>query len=382
MHYIKKLSVALIVLLGSFILIGTMTVLAEENVSSNEILETQSSMPLVSYQTHIENLGWEVEDVGQGWKQDGEMSGTSGRGLRLEGIKIKIENDANLGIQYQTHIQNIGWEADVGNGWKENGEMSGTKGLGYRLEAIQMRLTGENAANYDLYYQVHAQNMGWLGWAKNGESAGTAGYGYRLEGIRIAVMKKGEVPLYGSIDKDNPFYENELGPYLSIINQYKEALNRNFKDSTGLSSVNPDIFKRTSYYKNFYYALDDINGDNKDELVIVSDYDGYNVVDLYGIVDGDVKRMFDIENMSFFSFFKICGDQIIKYSVYSSNTTSAYYFYKLEGDQKILFRQIDWVDGIYYLTEGSSRKMISNDAAKKIIFDTYFPKYGIVWNSI
>nr|WP_320025011.1 hypothetical protein [uncultured Acetobacterium sp.] len=166
MYYAKRLAFGLIILLGSFILIGTMTVFAKENVSSNEILETQSNRPLVSYQTHIENLGWEVEDVGQGWKQDGEMSGTSGRGLRLEGIKIKIENDANLGIQYQTHIQNIGWEADAGNGWKENGEMSGTKGLGYRLEAIKMRLTGENAANYDLYYQVHAQNMGWLGWAK------------------------------------------------------------------------------------------------------------------------------------------------------------------------------------------------------------------------
>lgn len=359
-----------------------MTVFGEDDSKNSKGPEIQGNVPFVSYQTHIENLGWEAEDIGLEWKHDGAMSGTSGRGLRLEGIKIKIENDTNLGIQYQTHIQNVGWEVDAGKGWKENGEMSGTKGLGYRLEAIQMSLTGDNDNKFDLYYQVHAQNMGWLGWAKNGESAGTAGYGYRLEGIRIAIVKKGEIPLYGSIDKDNPFYENELGPYLSIINEYKEALNRNFKDSTGLYNVNPDIFKRTNYYKNFYYALNDINGDNKTELLIVSDYDGYNVVDLYSIVDGNAKRVFDIENMSFNSFFKICEGQVIKYSVYSSNTTSSHYFYKLVGNQKILLRQVDWINGFYYLSEGSSRNKISNDAAKKIIFDTYYPKYGIVWSSL
>ena len=61
--------------------------------------------------------------------------------------------------------------------------MSGTKGMGYRLEAIQIKLIGVEANNYDLYYRVHAQNLGWIDWAKNEESAGTDGFGYRLEAI-------------------------------------------------------------------------------------------------------------------------------------------------------------------------------------------------------
>lgn len=89
------------------------------------------------------------------------------------------------------HIQNIGWEGNSGRGWKKDGGMSGTEGLSYRLEAIEIELTGSEANNYDIWYQVHAQNIGWMGWAKNGERSGTAGYGYRLEGIKIIVLPKG-----------------------------------------------------------------------------------------------------------------------------------------------------------------------------------------------
>ena len=138
--------------------------------------------PKVEYQTHIENIGW------QGWKTDGEMSGTSGQSKRLEAIQIQLKNNSSYkgAIQYQTHIENIGWQ-----GWKTNGEMSGTSGQSKRLEAIQIKLTDELAKNYDVYYRVHAQNLGWLDWASNGESAGTAGYSYRLEGIEIKLVEKG-----------------------------------------------------------------------------------------------------------------------------------------------------------------------------------------------
>ncbi|RHP54696.1 mannosyl-glycoprotein endo-beta-N-acetylglucosamidase, partial [Coprobacillus sp. AF31-1BH] len=86
----------------------------------------------------------------------------------------------------QTHIENIGWQ-----GWKANGQMSGTSGQSKRLEAIRIKLTGEMANKYDIYYRVHAQEFGWLGWASNGESAGTEGYSYRLEAIEIKLVKKG-----------------------------------------------------------------------------------------------------------------------------------------------------------------------------------------------
>lgn len=139
----------------------------------------------ITYQTQIQNIGWQEPMF------NGTMSGTSGQGLRLEAIKINLDNQGyDIGVSYQTHIENIGWEEDTDRGWKSNGLMSGTEGLGYRLEAIQIKLTGTDAEEFDIYYQVHAQNFGWLDWAKNGESAGTAGFGYRLEAINIVVMPK------------------------------------------------------------------------------------------------------------------------------------------------------------------------------------------------
>lgn len=150
-----------------------------------------ANTPGVNYQTHIENIGWEA-DAGIGLRSNGEASGTFARSLRLEGIKINLDTQGyDLGVSYQTHIQNIGWENDAGIGWQSNGNMSGTYGKSLRLEAIKIKLTGSDADKFDIYYQVHAENIGWMGWAKNGESAGTAGYSYRLEAIKIKIIPKG-----------------------------------------------------------------------------------------------------------------------------------------------------------------------------------------------
>ena len=148
----------------------------EVNVTINE------NNPSIIYTTHVQQQGWQPN------VKNGAMSGTSGKRLRLEGIKIKLEN-ATGGIQYRTHIQNVGWETS----WKSNNQMSGTTGKGLRIEAIQIKLTGDVANKYDVYYRVHAQNYGWLGWAKNGESAGTEAFGYRLEAVEVKLVKKGSL---------------------------------------------------------------------------------------------------------------------------------------------------------------------------------------------
>ena len=46
------------------------------------------------------------------------------------------------------------------------------------MEALKIQLTGSAAANYDIYYRTHVQNLGWLDWAKNGAASGSAGYAY------------------------------------------------------------------------------------------------------------------------------------------------------------------------------------------------------------
>lgn len=147
---------------------------AVASINSSETVGT-------TYRTHVQNVGW------QGWKYDGQISGTSGQSLRLEGIDIKMNNLGNdLGVDYQTHVQNIGWQ-----GFKSDGQTSGTYGQSLRLEAIQIRLSGTAATDYDVYYRVHSQNYGWLDWAKNGGSSGTQGKSLRLEAIEIRVVPKG-----------------------------------------------------------------------------------------------------------------------------------------------------------------------------------------------
>lgn len=137
-------------------------------------------LPQVSYQSHVQRIGW--QDI----KYDGEMSGTEGNALRLEGIKINIGGSKDLGISYRSHVQGYGWQDYV-----NNGALSGTSGEARRLEAIQLYLTGADADKYDLYYRTHAQTYGWLDWAKNGMPAGTEGLGKRLEALQIVVVKKG-----------------------------------------------------------------------------------------------------------------------------------------------------------------------------------------------
>ncbi len=150
--------------------------------------------PTIKYSTHVQNEGW------QSYVQNGMTSGTVGKELRLEGIKIKVNSAYSGNIEYSTHVQNIGWQDFV-----SNDDLSGTSGQSLRLEAIKIRLTGEISNYYDVYYRVHSQNVGWLDWAKNGEESGTSGFGYRLEGIEIKLVEKGK-SAPGKTDK--PFKEN------------------------------------------------------------------------------------------------------------------------------------------------------------------------------
>ncbi len=143
---------------------------------------TGSSMS-VKYRVHVQDYGWEGA-----YASNGKMAGTSGESKRLEGIEIFLDGTQySGGIKYKTHVQNIGWES----GYSKDGEMSGTQGMSYRLEGICIELYGEVAQYYDVYYRVHAQDIGWMGWAKNGECAGTAGRSARLEGIQIVLVPKG-----------------------------------------------------------------------------------------------------------------------------------------------------------------------------------------------
>ena len=143
----------------------------------------------VQYRSHLQTYGW------QNWKNDGDISGTTGKAKRLESLKLELKNkDYTGGICYNAHVQTIGWQADPNKSatWKKDGEFCGTTGNAKRLEAIHIELYGEMAEHYDIYYRVHSQTYGWMKWAKNGEMAGTTGQHKRIEGIQVVLVKKGE----------------------------------------------------------------------------------------------------------------------------------------------------------------------------------------------
>lgn len=168
----------------------------------------QKTVANVTYRSHIQSYGWESQ-----WKSNGEMSGTTGQGKRLEGIEINLNGLAG-DIEYRTHVQSYGWLD-----WVSNGEMSGTSGEAKRLEAIEIRLSGSAENQYDVYYRVHAQSFGWLDWAKNGEPSGTAGFAFRLEGIEIQLVPKNSP---GPNETSNPFYDHlkTIVSYRSHVQTY------------------------------------------------------------------------------------------------------------------------------------------------------------------
>ena len=176
----------------------------------------------IYYRVHVQNIGW------MGWAKNGEAAGTQGYSYRMEALQIVLVDkgaaapssqgaavseafrEKTTNVSYSTHVQNIGWQGNV-----TDGDTSGTTGRSLRLEAIkisspvadiqyrthvgrslrleaiQIRLTGASASQYDIYYRVHVQNIGWTDWASNGASCGSAGYSYRMEAIQIVLVKKG-----------------------------------------------------------------------------------------------------------------------------------------------------------------------------------------------
>ncbi len=136
--------------------------------------ETEESIPSVIYQGYVQNIGW-AEEV-----SNGDVAGSTGRGLRMEGLKISLDTELQGSISYRTHVQNIGWQ-----NWVSDGEYAGTQNRSLRAEAVQIRLSGEIASLYDVYYRVHVQNIGWQNWQNSGSAAGTTGQELRVEAIQI-----------------------------------------------------------------------------------------------------------------------------------------------------------------------------------------------------
>ncbi len=136
----------------------------------------------IQYEAHVSNLGWMSS------KRDGSTAGTTGQSKAVEDLKVSILNPEEDGsVQIDAHVSGIGWQ-----GWDTpSASEGGTTGQGRAVEAVRLRLTGSLANDYDVYYRVHASNIGWMAWAKDGEEAGTTGMSCSLEAVQIKLIKKG-----------------------------------------------------------------------------------------------------------------------------------------------------------------------------------------------
>ncbi len=186
-----------------------------------------------NYQTHVAEIGWQDTQSG------GIASGTVGLSTRLEAVKVNLDK-YNDQIVYRSHIQDIGWEST----WHHGGEVSGTTGRSKAIEAIQLQLIGELAKQYDIYYRVHAADIGWMGWAKNGAPAGTELETRQVEAIQIAIVKKNssiDLPAsvanvtYRSINGDtvDRYFFIEYQSHAADIGWMGWAKNGNLSGTTG-----------------------------------------------------------------------------------------------------------------------------------------------------
>lgn len=144
---------------------------------------TDASLTGLSVTTHVQKVGWQ-DPVGAG-----VISGTTGRALRLEGIRISLTGNTGIAghINYSTHVQKIGWQQAA-----YDGGLAGTTGRALRLEGIKIWLSGDISKHFDIYYRTHVQSIGWQGWVRNGAVAGTTGRSLRLEAIQISLSAKTE----------------------------------------------------------------------------------------------------------------------------------------------------------------------------------------------
>jgi hypothetical protein len=156
----------------------------------------------IEYKGQVQSIGWQAPVTTIGDQQDittVSEAGTVGKSLRVEALKITGTNlPAGASITYQSQVQRIGWQAPVtttGNTAIDSAAESGTDGKGLRDEAIKITLNG--MPGYGIKYQVHVQKIGWMDSVEtdNGTDitaaaiAGTVGKGLRIEAVRIELVK-------------------------------------------------------------------------------------------------------------------------------------------------------------------------------------------------
>jgi len=114
-----------------------------------------------------------------------EYAGTRAQGRRIEGFEISIDPPIpGLSVQYMAHVEGVG-----DTSWLNEGELAGFRGQAKRIEGFAVRLSGPEAANYNVFYTAHIQNIGDTEVSSNGEYCGSRGKGLRVEGLKVWIVR-------------------------------------------------------------------------------------------------------------------------------------------------------------------------------------------------
>lgn len=238
----------------------------EEIIPENSYIEKKEN---ILYSSHVQSIG-DTEFV-----NENEISGTTGKKLRLESFTINLNSNISGDILYQSYIEDLGWETE----WKKSGMSSGTSHQSKALNLIRIKLDGELAEKYDVYYRVHSDKYGWLGWSKNGEDAGATCYDIQAIQIRLYLKK----------DTD--------AKYLSTTNHYVETgFYRQdgytyYKDKNGKNATDWITIMNEKY---FFNSLGVMIGKNVKKVIDVSSHQGkidWDTVKKYGNIDGVILRI-------------------------------------------------------------------------------------------
>ena len=176
----------------------------------------------VEYQVHMENVGWGP------WVQNGVVAGTRDESRRIEAVRWRLI-DLPAGEEVYLHgnpqVENKGW-----TGFVPEDYICGTVGEGLRLETLQMQLCGKDAYKYSIQSRAaNVQNIGKMGWAKDGEFIGTESGGLRLEALQMLITDK---------DVDLSTYE---APYIKF--EQVKPTSENVTPTDDGNYFGPDEFK-------------------------------------------------------------------------------------------------------------------------------------------
>ncbi len=123
------------------------------------------------------------------------LGSSSGKKATIGDKGAKLISSIALSVAGQTDDGSISYAVmDAYSGWGASSSDGGAAKAvsGAPIKAIKMSLSGQLAANYDIWYRVCDSGNGWTGWASNGQACGVSGGSSGLCGIDVALVNKGQ----------------------------------------------------------------------------------------------------------------------------------------------------------------------------------------------